>query len=239
MGQFTINHKVNIFIIIIVSDSNPLIDQILVKDYDEMPLKGPTSIAYNKEDNCLYITDAGNFHTSNLYPNNGSLFVIDLDTKIMKPIIYNKLSYPSDVVYDSVRGIIYVSETFTNRIIRFSQHPSGVFNPSVFFQFNGRLGPSALSLDENGNIYVSRYEYQIDLETDTDGIISVLNPSGIIIGELIIPKLSEITGMYISTKKKETLYLTEKSSNGVLKIKLSGFISELDKLDDSKNISKF
>lgn len=66
-----------------------------------------------------------------------------------------------------------------------------------------------------------------------DGIISVINKEGVLIGELIINKLSEITGLFISSKKKEMLYFTEKNSNGVMKIKLSSFISELDKLGEN------
>lgn len=68
-------------------------------------------------------------------------------------------------------------------------------------------------------------------------MISVINQSGSLVGELLIPKLPEITGMYISPKKKDTLYLTEKNSNGVFKIKLANFLSEIDKADDYLKIN--
>lgn len=133
----------------------------MIKEYEDNPLKGPTSLAYNKEENILYITDAGNFLNSSLYPCNGSLYAIDLDTKIMKPLLYNCLSFPADVYYDSVKSVIYVAEAFANRIVRLAQHPVGVYNSSVFYQFSGRMGPTALAMDELGNLYVARYEYQI------------------------------------------------------------------------------
>jgi len=68
-------------------------------------------------------------------------------------------------------------------------------------------------------------------------MISVLNQNGILIGELLLPKLPELTGIYISPKKKDTLYFTEKNSNGVFKIKLASFLSEVDKADDYTKIN--
>jgi DNA-binding beta-propeller fold protein YncE len=135
-------------------------DQIMIKDYENTPLKGPTSLAYNKEEDILYMTDGGNFLNSSLYPSNGSLYMIDIDSKIMRPLLHNCLSFPSDVLYDPIKGYLYVAETFANRVIRLVQSPQGVYNSSVFYQFSGRLGPTALAIDELGNLYVARYEFQ-------------------------------------------------------------------------------
>ena len=166
--------------------------------------------------------------------------MIDLDSKIMRPIIHNCLSFPSDVVYENKKGIIYVAETLANRIIRLTQNPYGVYHSSVFYQFNGRLGPTAMAVDESGNLYVARYEFQIGLDgNDYDGIISVINRHGRLIGELIIPNLSEISGLLISSKKKEILYMTEKNSNHVYAIKLSSFLGELDKIDEMNKVFNY
>lgn len=208
-------------------------EQILVKDYEGEPLKGPTSLAYNTEEDVMYVTDAGNFQDSNVYSKTGSLYLIDLDTNVMKSILHNCLSYPADVIYDEVSGNLFIADTFSNRILRVTQHPDGIYRSTIFCQFNGRVGPTALAIGEYGNLYVARYEFHIDLEQESDGLISVLNPQGTIIGELTLPKLPEITGLLIPAKKKESLYLTEKNSNGVIKIKLSSFISELDKMEEN------
>lgn len=76
------------------------------------------------------------------------------------------------------------------------------------------------------------------MDTDTDGIVSVISSSGELVGELIISKFPEITGLFIPSKKRENLYFTEKGSNGIMKIKLSTFISDLDKLEENnKNMN--
>ncbi len=58
------------------------------------------------------------------------------------------------------------------------------------------------------------------------------------VGELIVPRLPEISGIFISAKKKDTLYFTERSNGCVMKIKLSNFMIELDKLEKMKLLTK-
>ena len=91
----------------------------------------------------------------------GSLYYVELDNKITRGLLINCLAYPADVIYDNTSQILYVAETFTNRIIRLIQNPPGVFHSSIFHQFNGRIGPTAITMDELGNIYVARYEFQV------------------------------------------------------------------------------
>ena len=133
------------------------------RDYDNIQFKGPSSIAYNKEDNCLYICDSGQFGTTSLSKPSGSLYISEIDSFVLRPLLYNCLLHPADVLYDSTRGVVYVAETYANRIIRLVQNPPGVYHASVFHQFNGMIGPTCLAIDDLGNLYVGRYEYQVNL----------------------------------------------------------------------------
>lgn len=45
-----------------------------------------------------------------------------------------------------------------NRIIRFFEKPAGVFHGSVFLQLSGGIGPSAITSDKNGVLYVAQYD---------------------------------------------------------------------------------
>lgn len=191
----------------------------------------------NQEDNSLFVCDAGNFGSTSLNRPTGSVYLVELGSKmsITRPLLVNCLAYPADIFFDNQMGIAYLVETFTNRIIRFVQSPPGVYHSSVFHQFNGRLGPTAITMDILGNIYVSRYEYQ-NKDKEVDGLISVLNREGALVGELIVPKLPEITGLCICASKKDSLYFTEKNFNGILKIKLSEFVAEIYKLEENNRI---
>ena len=209
--------------------------KIVRKDYEGVPFKGPTSIAYNKEEDVIVYCDAGNFGSSSLNRPNGSLYVDDIQNNLLRPLLLNCLSNPSDIAIDSSRGIIYVCETFTNRILRITQGVNQTL-ASVFYQFSGRVGPTAIALDDSssGNIYIARYE--VKTSDEVDGLISVISREGNLIGELIIPKYPEITGLLLPSKNKEIIYFTEKNTSAVMGIKLNSFINQLSSYEDSNKV---
>ena len=218
-------------------EQNPVIEQVIAKEYDGNNFKGPTALTYNKEDNLIYFSDSGLFENASLSPFDCKIYSIDLETRVLR-LILNNLSFVSDICYDSNFQCLYVAETFMNRVIRLKQNDNGIFISSVFYQFSGRVGPSALTIEENGNLFVARYEYStanLDMDNEADGIISVINKDGILIGELNLPKLPEITGLYIPPKKRENLYVTVMNSTAVFKIKISSFSTDMDKYEEALN----
>ena len=137
----------------------------------------------------------------------------------------------------------------SNRVLRLIQSPKGVFHTSVFYTFNGKLGPSALSMDDMGNIYVSRSDFFG--KNNKDGIISIISKEGNLIGEIIIEGYTEINGLLIpknykkenrnskglnpnDTLSSNVIYFTDKNFSGVLKVKLSAISQELEKLQENK-----
>lgn len=52
----------------------------------------------------------------------------------------------------------YVAEMMMNRVLRFYEKPAGVFQGSVFLQLNGGVGPSAITCDKNGVLYLAQYD---------------------------------------------------------------------------------
>lgn len=225
-----------------LSDGSHLPEYIIAKEFEGKQFKGPACLAYNKEYNCIYFADSGRFEESTLDPFDISIYSIDLDTRVLKRILTG-LSFVYDICYDNVRECLYISETFMNRIIRLKMNQDGIFHSSVFYQFNGRLGPSAMTIDDKGNLYVSRMEYQIEeevdnnFEIDVDGLIATINQDGILLGEIIVPKMPEIAGLFISPKKKENLFFTLRNLGAIFKIKISSYSSDLEKYEATlKNI---
>jgi hypothetical protein len=215
--------------------------EVVIRDYEGNPLLGPTSLILNTEDNSLLFCDAGNFESTSLSSPKGGVYYVELESHTTRPIIEKCLAYPSDIIFEPIIGIGYVAETFANRILRITENPQGIFHTSVFYVFNGRVGPTAITNDDQGNIYASRFEYQKE-DKSVNGLISVINKDGELVGELELPKMSEITGMFIPKKyideSKEIdnnvktnvyLYFTEKNFNGVKRIKLNSFISDIEK----------
>ena len=215
--------------------------EVLVRDYEGNPLIGPTSLTFNGEDNSILFCDGGFFESTSLNHPVGSIYHVDLNSNTTVPIINKCLAYPADIIFEGIIGTGYVVETFANRILKITENPQGIYHVSVFYVFNGRLGPTSLTIDDFGNIYVSRFEYQNQNES-VSGLISVLNRDGYLIGEIEIPKMSEINGIYIPKKIIEEskdvdnlvknnayLYFTDNHFKGVKRIKLNNFLSEIEK----------
>mmetsp|Transcript_1020 Transcript_1020/g.622 ORF Transcript_1020/g.622 Transcript_1020/m.622 type:complete len:142 (+) Transcript_1020:432-857(+) len=138
---------------------------------------------------------------------------------MLKPILYNKLAFPSGLALSLDEQTIFVAETFMNRVLRVFSHSSGVYHTSVFKQFSGRLGPTALAVHpETGLLYVARFDFA---ECSRNGIISVLNENGEIELDIQINECPELTGLYFSRFQNDILYATESSTNSLLKIQVS------------------
>jgi hypothetical protein len=88
---------------------------------------------------------------------------------------------------------------------------------SIFYQFNGRLGPTALAMSENNLLYVARYDFA---SCSSNGLINVLNMEGELINEFTVPGAPEITGISFSRSQPNVLYITENSTSTVYKMSL-------------------
>jgi sugar lactone lactonase YvrE len=172
----------------------------------------------SEKTNSLFFTDSGPLGESSLENPSGSLFVIDLHVSMLKPIIYGSLAHPAGLAMNQDQSILYVAETLKNRILRVVIHSSGVFHTSVFHQFSGRLGPTALAMNiQKKELFVARYDFA---ETSKDGLITVLNEQGDFDRDLLVKDYPELTGLWFSTlpNKKDNLYATESSTNSFLQI---------------------
>ena len=129
----------------------------------------------SKSNNCLFFTDSGPLGETSIESPLGSVFAIDLGVSMLKPIIDSKLAHPSGLALSLDENVIYVSETGMNRVLRIVCHSSGVYHTSVFHQFAGRFGPTALAMHPDGKLYVARFDFT---ECSKHGLISILNSEG-------------------------------------------------------------
>lgn len=225
----------------------------IFKDYCGVSLKGPTSLVRSKDDDYIITADAGLFGSSTINNTSGSIYLFDINNNVLRPLILNTLAYPCDIYHDKEEDVFYICEMLNNRLLRLVQNPKGVFHSSVFYTFNGKLGPSAITMDEIGNIYVSRSDFFNKDEKYNNGIISIITKEGNLVGEIIVEGFSEINGLLIPRNGKEdsqrnngnngngndtisgnVIYFTDKNFSGVLKIKLSVVSQDLEKLQENK-----
>jgi hypothetical protein len=63
----------------------------------------------SEKNNTLFFTDSGPMGETSLENPTGSVFAIDLSVSMLKPVIYNKLAYPSGLALSPEENVLYVS----------------------------------------------------------------------------------------------------------------------------------
>lgn len=172
----------------------------------------------SEKNNSLFFTDSGPLGETSIESPTGSVFAIDLSVSMLKPIIDGKLAHPCGLALSIDENMIFVAETGMNRILRIVAHSSGVYHTSVFCQFAGRFGPTALAMHPDGRLFVARFDFT---ESSKHGVISILDGDGQIVEDLQVNDSPEITGLYFSKVQEDILYATESSTNSLLKIQVT------------------
>jgi len=184
-----------------------------VREYEGKQFLGPNSMIFDDQSN-VYFTDSGPMGESTLSNPKGSVFCVDGPQQLLRPLAYECLAHPCGVGLSRDNQTLYVAETMANRVIRFAQSPPGSFHMSVFHQFSGRLGPTALAVDsKSGNIYVAHSDFA-GVEGAT-GEIVVLSAQGQKLRVLAVPA-AEISGIAIKNDGGAVELVVTEVANGTI-----------------------
>ena len=104
----------------------------------------------------------------------GSLFVLKGDNQKLKCLSFRNLAYPTGLKVDDEEKVLMVCEMGENRILKFLIDENLSGNYTIFHQFSGRFGPSAI-FSYNSKYYVSLFEFN---DISSSGQIAVLNNNG-------------------------------------------------------------
>eukprot|EP00163_Fabomonas_tropica_P012167 TRINITY_DN23431_c0_g1_i1.p1 TRINITY_DN23431_c0_g1~~TRINITY_DN23431_c0_g1_i1.p1 ORF type:complete len:285 (+),score=56.60 TRINITY_DN23431_c0_g1_i1:245-1099(+) len=189
-----------------------------VKEYEEEEFLGPNSVAFHKN-GTMYFTDSGPLGESSLEKPCGSVYAISSDGQLLRPLAHHCLAHPAGIAVSPDGNAVYVAETLKNRLLRFIQRPNGVYHCSVFRQFSGRLGPTGVAVDKNGNIFVTLYDMALS-ESTPGGVVAITRPDGSDGGELDMPA-PELTGIAVRHDRENTyLFVSEASTNSVYRTRI-------------------
>jgi sugar lactone lactonase YvrE len=200
----------------------------LISDFNDVPLKGPHSATFSA-DGSLFFTDPGApGETSIINPKGSAFFAAAAPIEgsaaggssgrgKIYALAQSALAHPTGIALDPAEKAIYVCEASANRLLRFTERPAAVWNPTVFYQFSGRLGPSSIVCDHtrSGLLYVARPELP---ESSEKGIIAVLSAEGALLRELEVPG-PEISSLCLSLDARH-LYFSETTTNSIYRILL-------------------
>jgi len=181
-----------------------------VREYEQSQFLGPHSLCLSRTSGMLYFTDSGPFGETSMQNPRGSVFAINPATQLLIPLCLHTLAHPCGLALSPDEKNIFVAETGMNRVLRFSQHPPGVFHCSVFYQLSGRFGPTALAMRKTGELFVAHYDFA---ENCDNGKILVIDPEGELTGTILVPG-PEVTGLCVTPDQKH-LIIAEKSTTAL------------------------
>lgn len=100
----------------------------------------------------------------------------------MKSLALRCLAFPTGLEVDEEEKVLLVCEMGENRILKFMLDENLSGNYTVFHQFSGRMGPSAIYA-YNSQFYVTLFEFN---DISSTGAIAVLNSTGDIVQRLSV-----------------------------------------------------
>ena len=188
--------------------------EVIVGTYEDKSLIGPNSIVY-ASNGTVFFTDSGPFGETGFHNPTGSLFMITNGggAQMLRPVSLENLSNPCGVAVSPDGKFVYVAEMMQNRVLRFFQKPDGVYHCSVFYQLQGRIGPSALVCDKQGCVYVAHYDIP---DSSTEGNVLVISKSGKLVSTITTTG-PQVSGLAIYNN---TLFITESSTGSIFKVDL-------------------
>jgi len=78
----------------------------ILKEFEGNSLLGPSGICHDNNLRNIFFTDGGLLGTTSLEKPNGSIFMIDLEMSLLKPIVTKCLSQPMGIAMDNTGNII-------------------------------------------------------------------------------------------------------------------------------------
>ena len=186
---------------------------VFVEQFEGRQLRGPNQICFDA-DGELFFTDSGAFGETSLAAPRGAVYRTVHNRQQVVQVIPPTLAHPTGIAYDAALNVVYVAEMHTNRVLRLSQRPKGVYHATVFYQLAGSVGPSSLAVHgATHDLYVAKMEYS---SVSDHGTIDVVKSSGELKGTIVVPA-PEISGICFDAAGKN-LYIAEQSKKAIFRV---------------------
>eukprot|EP00754_Rhynchopus_humris_P005501 Rhum_TRINITY_DN12742_c0_g1::Rhum_TRINITY_DN12742_c0_g1_i4::g.54019::m.54019/K01053/E3.1.1.17, gnl, RGN; gluconolactonase len=178
-------------------------------------LIGPSGICVSPTDPAFFFSDGGDVGQTPLTHAGGAVYALNLETQALSTVAATGLAQPGGLCTSCDGRVLYVCETAQNRILRYAQHPKGVWHGSVFVQFSGLFGPVHVTVDGQGNLYVARFDFN---DIASSSLVTIVRPNGEEYASFSVPG-AEVSGI-CADASTDMLYITEASSGVLFKKKI-------------------
>jgi len=181
---------------------------VLVNDYNGRLMNGPNDV-WVAPNGDMYITDP--YYQRDWWerkkPDLESQDVYYLPKGSHIPImVVNDMKQPNGIVGTANGKYLYIADIAANKTYKYTIQPDGKLSDKQLFC---ELGSDGMTLDEQGNVYL------------TGKGVTIFNPSGTQIGHIDIPE-PWTANLCFAGKKKDQLFITASKAVYIMKMKVSG-----------------
>jgi gluconolactonase len=121
------------------------------------------------------------------------------------------LAFPNGVAIAPDGSAVYLAETWTNRILRYTIGAEGRVGPRTeFVHLTDKPGPDGLAFDEAGYLYVAHFNF---------GRVDVYSPTGRERDRIVVPGAG-ITNMAFGGRANRDLVITEVTTASVYRTRV-------------------
>jgi len=147
--------------------------EIVVNEYEGRPLNGANDLVFDRN-GVLYFSDPWGSNAENpiggfyrLFPG-GRLEQLD-----------SGLAFPNGVALDAGESVVFLAETYRNRILRYPINLDGTVGPSeVWAEVASPPGADGMAFDVNGLLYVAHF---------SGGVVDIFGSDGSLVDQITVP----------------------------------------------------
>ena len=179
--------------------------EIVVNEYEGRPLNGANDLVFDRN-GVLYFSDPWGSDAENAI---GGFYRYFPDGRLEQ--LDSGLAFPNGVALDADESMVYLAETYRNRILRYPINSDGSVGPrEIWAEVALPPGADGMAFDENGLLYVAHFN---------GGVVDVFDSDGSLVDRIPVPG-SQATNVAFGGPDNKTLVITEVETHAVYRVRL-------------------
>jgi gluconolactonase len=179
--------------------------EIVVNEYEGRPLNGANDLVFDRN-GVLYFSDPWGSDAENPI---GGFYRYFPDGRLEQ--LDSGLAFPNGVVLDAAESVVFLAETYRNRILRYPINSDGTLGPSeVWAEVASPPGADGMAFDVNGLLYVAHF---------SGGVVDIFGSDGSLVDQITVPG-SKPTNVAFGGPDNKTLVITEVETQSLYRVRL-------------------
>jgi gluconolactonase len=179
--------------------------EIVVNEFGGRPLNGANDLVFDRN-GVLYFSDPWGSNAENSI---GGFYRYFPDGRLEQ--LDSGLAFPNGVALEAGESVVFLAETYRNRILRYPINSNGTVGPrEVWAEVASPPGADGMAFDLNGLLYVAHFN---------GGVVDIFGSDGSLVDQITVPG-PKPTNVAFGGPDNKTLVITEVETHSVYRVRL-------------------